>query len=72
MFGSGYDDSECFTNQKFVEIDNEFYPRQNKNDKFVDVALGKKFIVLCTEGGKVYGSSYYLYRYIREAARKNE
>ena len=72
MLGSGYDETECFTNQKFVEVDNDFYPRQNKNDKFVDVALGKKFIVLCTESGEVYGSSYYLYRYIREGARKND
>lgn len=70
MFGSDFDGGPCL--RSFVKIDEDFYPREDKTDKFIDVALGKKHIVLVTEGGKVYGSGYVFYRRVRPEARKNE
>ena len=59
--------------QKFIKIEeDEVFPGHDKTDKFVDIALGKKFVIVLTEKGKIYGSSYYLYRYLEERVRKNE
>ena len=57
---------------KFTKVQDDFYPRTDQTDKFVDIALGKRQIALVTQSGKVYGSSYQFYRNIQEASRKNE
>ena len=37
---------------KFHAIPNDLFPKEEA-DKIVDVALGKNFIVICTESGKM-------------------
>ena len=46
--------------EKFVEI-TDYYPLL-PNEKIVDVAAGKQFIVVVTDTGRVYGSGNGLYR----------
>ena len=50
------------------------FPR-DQADKIVDVSLGKHFIMIVTESGKVYGSGYVFYRYLsrcRENSQRDE
>ena len=48
---------------KFYAVSNTLFPKEEA-DKIVDVALGKNFIVVCTESGKCYGAGYVFYRYL--------
>lgn len=69
MLGSGFDTSSC--EEKFIEVPKDFYPIE-EGDKIIDVSLGKKWMCVVTEKGKVWGSGYVYYRYIGNTYRWNE
>ena len=44
----------------------------DSGDKYVDVACGRHFTLVCTEKGKVYGTGYLYYRKIAKARFNKE
>ena len=45
----------------FYEIPQDFYPME-AGDKIVDMAAGKKFIIVVTAKGQLFASGYTFYR----------
>ena len=61
MLGDNVGNSEKLN--QFYEVRADLFPR-DQSDKITDVSLGKHFIMIVTESGKVYGSGYVFHRYL--------